>query len=83
MAEAARGVTGKTMRARATKRGLVIPRRILENAEEVEIREKDGQIVVSPLSKRDPILNLGKRPVKCGVSDAAENHDRYLYGSAR
>ena len=68
------------MKAKVTKRGLVIPKEMLAGAEEVEIRQEDHRIVISPLV-RDPILNLGKRPVECGVSDASEHHDIYLYGS--
>lgn len=28
----------------------------------------------------DPILDLGQRPVRSGVSDGSENHDLYIYG---
>jgi putative addiction module CopG family antidote len=27
----------------------------------------------------DPILQLGNKPVKDGIEDASENHDRYIY----
>ena len=69
------------MKAKVTKRGLIIPREILAGAEEVEIRREDHRIVISPVTKSDPIFNLGKHPVECGVSDASEHHDKYLYGS--
>ncbi len=69
------------MRAKVTKRGVIIPKEMLAGAEEVEIRSRDHRIVISPLSKSDPILNLGKQPVECGVPDASEHHDAYLYGS--
>lgn len=69
------------MKAKVTKRGLIIPKEMLQGAEEVEIRREDQRIVILPVIKDDPILNLGKRPVECGVSDASEHHDRYLYGS--
>ena len=69
------------MKARVTKRGLLIPKEMLVGAEEVEIRQENHRIVISPVAKGDPILNLGKRPVECGVPDASEHHDRYLYGS--
>jgi virulence-associated protein VagC len=69
------------MKAKVTKRGLLIPKEMLAGAEEVEIRKEDHRIVISPLTKGDPILNLGKHPVECGVSDASEQHDNYLYGS--
>jgi virulence-associated protein VagC len=69
------------MKARVTKRGLTIPREMLAGAEEVEIRKEGHRIVISPVAKSDPIFNLGKSPVECGVSDASEHHDKYLYGS--
>jgi hypothetical protein len=70
----------KVMKAKVTKRGLIIPKEMLAGAEEVEIRKEDHRIVISPVTS-DPIFNLGKRPVECGVSDASEHHDSYLYGS--
>jgi hypothetical protein len=71
----------KVMKAKVTKRGLVIPKEMLAGAEEVEIRKEDHQIVVSPLIKDDPILALGRHPVDGGVPDGSEHHDAYLYGS--
>jgi hypothetical protein len=68
------------MRARVTKQGLIIPKKMLRGVEEVEIRQEDHRIVISPLI-RDPILDLAKDPVVCGVSDGSENHDHYLYRS--
>jgi hypothetical protein len=36
----------------------------------------------TPLSSQaDPIWGLGSEPISLGLSDAAENHDTYLYGS--
>ena len=68
------------MKAKVTKRGLVIPANMLAGSEEVEIQKEEHRIVVSPLPKRDPIANLGKHPVDCGVSDASGHHDCHLYG---
>lgn len=70
----------KVMKAKVTKRGLIVPKEMLAGAEEVEIRKEDHQIVISPIVS-DPILNLGKYQVECRVSDASECHDSYLYGS--
>ncbi|MEW6112239.1 MAG: hypothetical protein AB1664_08930 [Thermodesulfobacteriota bacterium] len=69
------------MRAKITKRGLVVPREMLPDVDEVEIRKEDHRVVISPLPREDPILGLGKHPVKCGITDASERHDSYLYGS--
>ena len=67
------------MRAKVTKRGLVIPRDMLADTEEVDIRKEDHRIVISLLDKVDPILDLGNDPVECDTPDASENHDTYLY----
>jgi len=32
------------------------------------------------LIPKDPIWNLGKNPIKLGVTDASVNLDKYLYG---
>ena len=69
------------MKAKVTKEGVVIPKEFLEGIDEVEIRKSDNLLVIVPTTKSDPILALGQHPVDCGVSDASERHDRYLYGS--
>jgi len=33
-----------------------------------------------PIRADDPIFNIGRNPVSCGISDASENLDKYLYG---
>ena len=68
------------MRAKVTERGLLIPKEMLAGTEEVEIRKEDHRIVISLLTRPDPVLNLGERPVTCGTPDASKNHDDYLYG---
>ncbi len=68
------------MKALVKKDGLLIPKRLLKGIKQVDVRREHGKIVVRPLlSVADPIFNLGKRPVKSGVGDAAEHHDQYLY----
>jgi hypothetical protein len=69
------------MRGRITKCGLIVPKEMLPDAEEMEIRNEGHRVVISPLPKEDPILGLGKYPVKCGITDASEHHDSYLYGT--
>ena len=71
----------KALIAKVTKRGLIIPKSMLAEAEEVEIRKEDHRIVISPISQTDPIFNLGKHPVNCGLIDGSERHDNYIYGS--
>lgn len=68
------------MKASVKKDGLLIPKRLLKGVKQADVRKEHGKIIVRPLpSAADPIFNLGKRPVKSGVADAAEHHDKYLY----
>lgn len=66
------------MKARVTKEGIVIPKRLLNGAEEVEIRKERNLILIVPHFKRDPLLNLGTNPVSCNAPDASENLDKHL-----
>ena len=62
-----------------------------EGSEEVEIFEEPGRLVVATVGEagelesagtapeEDPILGLGKYPVRTGVRDGSTEHDRYLY----
>ena len=70
------------MKAKVTEQGVVIPKKYLVDAEEVDIRIEDNRIVLIPILQSDSILDFGKNPVSCGMSDASENHDKYLYGSS-
>ncbi len=69
------------MKAKVAEHGVNVPRQMLDDAEEVEIRKEDGKVIVTPLPKVDPILGLGENPVACGAPDASEQLDRYLYTS--
>ncbi len=83
-----------TIKAKVTEQGLLIPRevaeRVLGKDSEVEIREESGRLVVAAGVTEDwevtetpqvvdPILGLGKHPVRTGALDGSTNHDRYLY----
>lgn len=69
----------------------VTDRALGEGSEEVEIFEESGRLVVATARKagerepagipleEDPILGLGKNPVRTGVRDGSTEHDRYLY----
>ena len=70
------------MKLKVTAEGVIIPKEFLEGFDEVEISRKNGFILVIPTAKRDPLLELGTHPVICGVSDASEHHDKYLYEAA-
>ncbi len=67
------------MKVKVTENGVTVPRELLDDAEEVEIRKEDGKVIVTPLPKVDPILGLGENPVACGAPDASEQLDRYLF----
>jgi len=69
------------MVAKVTAQGLVIPGTFLKGVEQVEIVKEKGRITVIPTVKTDPVFRLGKKPVNCGLSDASESHDKYLYGA--
>jgi hypothetical protein len=69
----------------------VTDRALGEGSEEVEIFEEPGRLVVATArkagdresagipSEEDPILGLGKNPVRTGARDGSTEHDRYLY----
>ena len=65
------------MKARVTNDGVLIPKRLLEGIDAVEIRKEGDTILVVPLA--DPILGLGSQPLDDEVSDASQKHDSYLY----
>lgn len=80
------------MRVKVTEKGLLIPRevaeRVLAGSGEAEVIEEPGRLLVKPADnaggraaedKEDPILKLGRDPVRTGVRDGSEHHDRYLY----
>lgn len=68
------------MKTQVTEQGINIPKQFLEGVKEVEIRKEKNYILVIPLSGEDPILRFGKNPVSDNITDASENHDKYIYG---
>jgi hypothetical protein len=69
------------MRTKVTADGLLIPKRLLEGVEEVEIRQEQGILVIVPVTDHDPILMLGMEPLDLELEDASVRHDDYLYQS--
>ena len=78
------------MKSKVTDQGLLIPKHLLKGFDEVDIRKRNGVIVVSPVSPDssasqirpdDPIFNLGKNPIQedLGMEDASVNLDKYIY----
>lgn len=76
-----------------TDQGVIVPKVWFGAAKEVLLREVDGHIqmipvdsgkaesAVEPFSPDDPIWQLGKHPVRLGISDGSVNLDQYLYGN--
>jgi hypothetical protein len=58
--------------------GAVIPRAMVPSAEEIT-RQQEGDVMDPQPDPDDPIWELGNDAVACGLPDASENHDRYLY----
>jgi hypothetical protein len=67
------------MRTKVTENGVLIPKEWLEGMDEVDIQKTQNLIIVVPVQADDPILGLGKQPIRLDVEDASLNHDRYLY----
>lgn len=68
-----------TMQVKVTEQGLLIPRALLAGIQAVEVRREGDRLILEPVSEQDPILELGSNPVPCGLADASENLDAYLY----
>lgn len=66
-------------RAKITEQGLLIPKHLLADTAEVEIRQAYNVLLIVPIVDEDPILHLGTQPIIEDVSDASINHDKYLY----
>lgn len=67
------------MKVKVTKDGIIIPKKLLKEAKEVDIRDENNVIIIVPLTKSDPIYEFGQNPVSCGLKDASEKHDKYIY----
>ena len=67
------------MKMQVSEQGLLIPKELLGDRQEVEIIEEQELIIIKTLKKTPSIWDLGKNPVECDVTDGAINHDYYLY----
>lgn len=77
-----RAPTGESVRLQITDAGVVIPREMLPNVREVDVRREGHVMVLTPLpDPNDAIWDLADHAVECGLPDASENHDHYIYGS--
>lgn len=73
-------INSEYMKADVTEQGITIPKEWLSGIKKVEIRKENNAIMIVPALENDPILNLGSNPVSCGITDASDNSDKYLYG---
>ena len=67
------------MKARVSEEGVLIPKEFFVGVEEVEIQQQNNTIVVIPILTDDPITQLGTQPIEDELTDAASQHDRYIY----
>ena len=67
------------MTTKVTENGLLVPKDLLLDVDEVEIRKEHDIIIIIPAATKDPIFELGQHPVAADVEDASINHDTYLY----
>jgi hypothetical protein len=67
------------MVAQVTAQGVLVPKDLLGNAQQVEIIEQPGRVVLVFDRTKDPIWGLGENPVSLGIKDASANLDKYLY----
>ena len=70
------------MVANVTAQGLIIPRRLLRGIKRAKIERRKNRITVVPAKEADPIRELGRKPVSCGLPDASAKHDQHLYGAS-
>ncbi|MCC6494086.1 MAG: AbrB/MazE/SpoVT family DNA-binding domain-containing protein [Pirellulales bacterium] len=77
-------------RMAVTDQGVVIPKAWFGTATEVELREENGRLVLSPVTvgdedrsgafdPSDPIWTWGADAKGLGITDASVNLDKYIY----
>jgi hypothetical protein len=67
------------MKLKVTAAGLLIPKDLLGELEEVELTQEQGKIILAMVKPIPSIWQLGTNSVECDVNDLAANHDTYLY----
>ena len=67
------------MKLKVTEEGVLIPKSLLGESQEVEVIQEQGKIIITASNKTPSIWDLGTNPVECEVKDGAINHDAYLY----
>lgn len=69
---------------KVTRDGVTIPRRLLGEATEVDVRQENDRVVLVPVveehsPQEDSLYELGSDPADFGATDGSIHHDRYLY----
>jgi virulence-associated protein VagC len=67
------------MKLKVTEEGVLIPKELLGDSQEVEVIQEEEKIIITTGQKTSSIWDLGQNPVECDVNDVAINHDTYLY----
>jgi hypothetical protein len=60
------------MKMQVGEQGLLIPKELLGDRQEVEIIEEQELIIIKTLKKTPSIWDLGKNPVECDVHDISQ-----------
>jgi virulence-associated protein VagC len=60
------------MKMQVSEQGLLIPKELLGDRQEVEIIEEQELIIIKTLKKTPSIWDLGKNPVECDVHDISQ-----------
>jgi hypothetical protein len=60
------------MKMQVSEQGLLIPKELLADRQEVEIIEEQELIIIKTLKKTPSIWDLGKNPVECDVHDISQ-----------
>ncbi|MGK7899180.1 MAG: hypothetical protein AB4372_37575 [Xenococcus sp. (in: cyanobacteria)] len=68
------------MKLKVTEEGVLIPKSLLGESQEVEVIKEQERIIITMQQKTPSIWDLGSEPVECEVTDGSINHDAYLYG---
>lgn len=67
------------MKAKVTKRGVTVPKELLEGMDEVEMYRQDGAVIIVSSRDKDPVFEIGDNPIDDEITDASVNHDHYIY----
>nr|VFJ55506.1 MAG: hypothetical protein BECKFW1821A_GA0114235_105411 [Candidatus Kentron sp. FW]VFJ72943.1 MAG: hypothetical protein BECKFW1821C_GA0114237_10417 [Candidatus Kentron sp. FW] len=66
------------MKVRVGEQGVILAKEYFRGVDIVDIRREHDVVIVSPIVT-DPIRQLGAEPVVIDISDASQNHDKYIY----